>query len=458
MKNPIKYALFLFCLSLFYLPAQAQPSLSHYGDDAQKIIHALQADEEGFQRLTTFVDAYPHRLSGSKELEDAIDWIVAEMNENDMLDNIHTQQVMVPHWVRGEESAKLLSPYKKNLRMLGLGGSVATPEAGIEAEVLIVNSFEELHQKSEQAKGKIVLYNVPFTSYGETVQYRMDGAIEAAKYGAVASLIRSVAPYSQQNPHTGTSRYKKGVKKIPHAAVTIEDAKLLQRMADRGKDVVINLKMDAKTLPDAPSRNIIAEIRGSEKPGEIVVMGGHIDAWDVGQGAMDDAGGCFAAWQALRIIKKLGLKPKRTIRLVMWTNEENGTRGAQKYKQIAQQRGSLGQHVLAIESDSGVFDPKGFGFTGTDEAYAIVQAVGKLLEPLEAGVISRGGGGADIAPLMQEGVPGMGLRVDGSRYFWYHHSPADTIDKLNREDFNECAAAMAIMAYVIADMEHTLPQ
>lgn len=458
MKFTLKCCLFLLCSVLLSMPIQAQPSFNHYTDEAQKIINAFQDDEEGFQRLTTFVDAHPHRLSGSQGLEDAIDWIVERMKENSMLDNIRTQEVMVPHWVRGEESATLISPYKKNLRMLGLGGSVATPDGGIEAEVLIVNSFEELHKKGDRAEGKIVLYNVPFTSYGETVQYRMNGAVEAAEQGAVASLIRTVGPYSMQNPHTGTSRYKEGVKKIPHAAITIEDAKLLQRMAERGKKVVIKLKMNAKTLPDAPSSNIIAEIKGSEKPEEIVVMGGHIDAWDVGQGAMDDAGGCFAAWQALRILKKLGFQPKRTIRMVMWTNEENGLQGGIEYKNMVQENQTLANHILAIESDSGVFDPKGFGFTGSDEAFAIVQAVGELLDPIDAGNITRGGGGADIGPLMREGVPGMGLHVDGSRYFWYHHSPADTIDKLKQSEFNDCAAALAVMAYVVADMEQTLPQ
>jgi carboxypeptidase Q len=216
--------------------------------------------------------------------------------------------------------------------------------------------------------------------------------------------------------------------------------------------------MQAKTLTDAESRNIIAEIKGSEHPDEIIVIGGHIDGWDVGQGAMDDAGGCFAAWQALRIISKLGLQPRRTIRLVMWTNEENGLRGAEEYKNMVQANNTLNDHVLAIESDSGVFDPEGFGFSGSDEAFAMIKAIGNLLTPIEAGDISRGGGGADIGPIMREGVPGMGLNVDGAKYFWYHHSRADTIDKLNKDDFNECVAALAVMAYVAADADQTLPR
>jgi carboxypeptidase Q len=458
MKYLFPALLLLFAGSFQDGRAQTNHDFSHYKQDAQKIIEAALNDDMTFRRLTDFVDAYPHRLSGSKSLEQSIDWILKTMNNDSDLDLIRTQQVMVPHWVRGEESVTLVSPRKRNMPMLGLGGSIGTPEQGIEAEVLVVNSFEELESKSAQVKGKIVLYNVPFTSYGETVQYRLNGAVEAAKHGAVASLIRTVGDYSMKTPHTGTSRYADGVKNIPHAAITIEDAKLLQRMQNRGQTITVNLKMQAKTLADAESRNIIAEIKGSEHPDEIIVIGGHIDGWDVGQGAMDDAGGCFAAWQALRIISKLGLQPRRTIRLVMWTNEENGLRGAEEYKNMVQANNTLNDHVLAIESDSGVFDPEGFGFSGSDEAFAMIKAIGNLLIPIEAGDISRGGGGADIGPIMREGVPGMGLNVDGAKYFWYHHSRADTIDKLNKDDFNECVAALAVMAYVAADADQTLPR
>lgn len=445
---------------LITAPAAAQPhaDIASYKPVAQQIIEAATENEDSFRRLTTFVDTYPHRLSGSQELEASIDWIITSMKRDAVLDNIRTQPVIVPHWVRGEESATLMAPYRKELPMLGLGGSIATPEGGLEAEVLVVSGFEDLRQKSAQARGKIVLYNVPFTSYGETVQYRIRGAIEAARHGAVASLIRTVGSYSMQTPHTGTSSYADSVRKIPHAAITIEDAQLLQRMQQRGQKIRVALNMNARTLPDAQSRNIIAEIRGSTHPEEVIVIGGHIDAWDVGQGAMDDAGGCFAAWQALRLIKELGLQPKRTIRLVMWTNEENGLRGGNAYRDMVRENGELDDHVLAIESDSGVFDPRGFGFTGAEEAFGMIQAIGRLLDPIGADAISRGGGGADIGPIMREGVPGMGLRVDGSRYFWYHHSAADTIDKLSRDEYNECVAALAVMAYVVADMETTLPR
>ena len=457
----IRRILFVFVLLIQSSLLYAQPAadqISYYQDQANQIIKAATTDSISFQRLTKFVDAYPHRLSGSESLENSIDWIVETMKNDGDLDTVYTQKIMVPHWVRGEESATLTAPYKLNLPMLGLGGSIGTGENGIEAEVLVVKSFEELRQKGGQAKGKIVLFNVPFTSYGETVQYRLNGAVEAAKQGAVASLIRTVGNYSMKTPHTGTSHYADSVKKIPHAAITIEHAKLLQRMQDRGETIRVNLKMDAETKADKPSRNIIAEIKGSEHPEEIIVMGGHIDSWDVGQGAMDDAGGCFAAWKALKIIKKLGYQPKRTIRLVMWTNEENGLRGATEYKNMVAKNGELDDHVLAIESDSGVFDPLGFGFTGSDQAFKMIQSIGQLLAPINAGNITRGGGGADIGPVMREGVPGMGLRVDGTRYFWYHHSGADTIDKVNMNEYNECIATLAVMAYVVADMPETLPR
>lgn len=342
------------------------------------------------------------------------------------------------------------------MQILGLGGSVGTGSEGVEADVLVVGSFDELAARRDEAKGKIVLFNVPFTTYGETVRYRSYGAIRAAESGAVASLIRSVGPASLYTPHTGMMRYQEGVRQIPHAAVTLEDAELMQRMQDRGQPVRVLLRMEATTEADVQSRNIVAEIVGWEHPEEVVILGGHIDSWDVGQGAMDDGGGCVAAWQALLLMKKLGLRPRRTVRVVLWTNEENGLRGATAYRDA--HRGEIANMVLAIESDSGVFKPSGFGFTGSDDAYAVVERVGKLLEGIGAGEVTRGGGGADIGPLMREGVPGMGLRVDGSKYFWYHHTHADTIDKLDPHEMNLCVAAMAVMSYVVADLPERLPQ
>jgi len=317
-----------------------------------------------------------------------------------------------------------------------------------------VNSFEELEERADDAQGRIVLFNVPFTTYGQTVQYRSRGAVAAAQAGAVASLIRSVTPYSQQTPHTGNSSYEDGVPRIPHAAITVEDADLLQRMQERGERIEVHLRMEAQTFPDVPGRNVMAEIRGREFPDEVVVFGGHIDSWDVGQGAMDDAGGVVAAWEAIRIMKELGLQPRRTIRAVGWTSEEQGRTGGREY--VTEHEDEY--HVLAMESDGGVFKPSGFGFTGSDEAFEIIQEIGTLLERIESGTVTRGGGGADISPLMATGVPGMGLNVDGTKYFWYHHSDADTVDKLDPGEVALCVATMAVMAYVVADMPDRLPR
>ena len=423
--------------------------------NADLIINRSMADSQGYNRLGEMLDTFGPRLSGSTNLEKTLEWIKSEMKK-DGLDNVRGEDVMVPKWVRGKESAVMTSPWRKDLAILGLGGSIGTGPRGISGEVFVVNSFEDLKLRAKDAKGKIVLYNVPFTTYGETVQYRYRGASEAAKVGGIASLIRSVGPYSMNTPHTGTSAYEEDVKKIPHAAITLEDAAMMGRMADRGLTIKISLNMEAKSYEDVLSQNVMSEIIGSEYPEEIIVLGGHIDSWDAGQGAHDDGGGCVAAWQAIKLIKDLGLKPKRTIRAVMWTNEENGLRGGEAYRDA--HFNNLDNYILAMESDAGVFKPSGFGFTGSDEAFKILQDIGTLLKRIESGEITKGGGGADIGPIMREGVPGMGLKVDGSKYFWYHHTPADTFDKVDKDEFNRCVASMAVMAYVVADMDDRLPR
>jgi carboxypeptidase Q len=333
--------------------------------------------------------------------------------------------------------------------MLGLGGSIGTPPGGIEAEVLVVSSYDELTRRADQARGRIVLFDVPFTTYGETVQYRGTGAIEAARNGAVAAMIRSVGPFGMRTPHTGAMRYDDAVTRIPAFAISMEDAGMLHRMQDRGERIVVRLEMDAHTLPDTESRNVIGELVGRELPGEIVVIGGHIDSWDVGTGAMDDAGGVVIAWEAIRLMRELGLRPRRTIRVVGWTNEENGLRGGTAYRDA--HRDELDRHVLAIESDGGVFRPTGFGFTGPDAARDVIRQIAPLLRRVGADSIGPGGGGADIGPIMQLGVPGMSHNVDGSKYFWYHHSHADTVDKLDPREVAMNVAAMAVMAWVVAE-------
>ncbi|HEY7567596.1 MAG TPA: M28 family metallopeptidase [Gemmatimonadaceae bacterium] len=446
-------AALLLAITVARADAQPTPLAQRYGDVADRLIQAALADSAAWNRIADLTERFGPRFSGTPNLERAIDWVLAEMKKDGM-QNVRGEPAMVPRWVRGAESAELVEPRRQNLPMLGLGGSIATPANGITAEVLVVSSWDDLKANSARARGKIVLFNVPFTNYGATVQYRANGAVEAAKAGAVASLIRSVGPYSMRTPHTGGMRYDSTVRRIPHAAISTEDADMLARMQARGDKIVVRLTMSAHTLPDAPSRNVVGEIVGREKPDEVVVMGGHIDSWDVGRGAMDDAGGVVVAWEAVRLMHKLGLRPRRTIRVVGWTNEENGLRGGNAYRDA--HRAELDRHIAAIESDGGVFKPQGFGYTGSDAGFAIAREVGSLLDRIGAGSITRGGGGADIGPIMQLGVPGLGLNVDGARYFWYHHSDADTVDKLDPHDVALCVATMAVMAYVLADMEESL--
>lgn len=434
---------------------RATPIANQYRETANRIIAAAVADSSAWNRLALLTDKFGHRLSGSESLERSIDWIITEMKK-DGLENVRGEPVMVPKWVRGEESARLVTPRATPLHMIGLGGSIATPRNGITADVLVVSSFADLSARSGEAKGKIVLFDVPFTTYGATVSYRSRGAIEAAKAGAVAALIRSVSSASMQNPHTGAMGYDSAVKKIPAAALSVEDAAMLHRMSDRGEKIRINLSMSARKLPDAPSRNVVAELSGSEKPDEIVVLGGHIDSWDVGQGAMDDAGGVVAAWEAVKLLKRLGLRPKRTVRVVAWTNEENGSRGATGYRDA--HRAEIDRHVMAMESDNGVFNPLGIGVTSGEGGLAMAADIATLLAPIDADSATSGGGGADTAPIGALGVPTMSPSVDGRRYFWYHHSSADTIDKLDPGEMAECVALMAVFAYVVADMPQTFPR
>jgi carboxypeptidase Q len=425
--------------------------IDRYRPAAARIIGAALTSDRAYARLAHLTDHIGHRLSGSKNLERAIEWAIAEM-KRDGLDNVRAEKVMVPHWVRGEESLEMLTPVPQELQMLGLGNSVGTPAEGVSAEAVVVRNFGELERLGEQVRGKIVVYNVPFTDYGATVVYRLQGASRAARYGAVAALVRSITPVSLQTPHTGGMNYDANQPKIPVAAITIETAELLQRMNDRGDRPTLRLKMEAKFLPDAESANVIAELKGSERPDEVVLISGHFDSWDVGQGAHDDAGGCIIAWEAVRLLKELGLRPRRTIRVVLYTNEENGLRGGNAYRDA--HRAQLPKHIFAIESDSGTYRPEGLGLaaTATPQARSNLREIAKLLSGIGADGIAPTGGGADIGPIMREGVLGASLDVEGSRYFDIHHTPADTLDKIDPRDLQLCVATMAVFAYMIADL------
>jgi carboxypeptidase Q len=329
-----------------------------------------------------------------------------------------------------------------------------------------VKDFADLRINAAKAKGRIIVYDFPFdttvhpfVAYGQAVQYRAYGADSAVQFGALASISRSATPRSFQSPHTGGLSYAdtiRKVPKIPGASITPEDAMMLHRLQDRGETPVIRLTMGAKTLPDKPSRNVIAEIRGSERPDEIVVLGGHIDSWDVGTGAMDDAGGCVAAWEALRLLRKSGIRPKRTIRVVLWTNEELGLSGAFAYRD--RHRGELAKHIVAMESDNGVFKPRGIVYSGSAEGLPVARDFARLLKSIGADSAIADGPEADVWPLNTLGVPTLEINTDPTQYFWYHHTEADTIDKLNARDLQLCAAIMAVVAATFGSTDVVLPR
>jgi carboxypeptidase Q len=351
--------------------------------------------------------------------------------------------------VRGRESLDLIEPVRQPLPLLGLGNAVGTGPGGVESDVVVVKDFDELTARASEVKGRIVLFNAMFTNYGATVVYRRDGPSRAAALGATAVLIRAVGPTGLRTPHTGATVYADNAPKIAAAAISAEDADRFQRLQARGVRIRVKLSMEARFDPDSTSYNVIGELRGRDLPNEIVVVGGHFDSWDVGAGASDDAGGCIVTWEAARLMKKLGLRPRRTVRVVLFTNEENGLRGGNAYRDA--HKDELKNHILLLESDGGVFDPDGFGFTGPDDARAVVTAVGTLLKGLGASAIAAGGGGADIGPAAEAAkAPVMSHNVKGD-YFLIHHTPADTIARITPKQVSDNAAAIAVMTYVVAE-------
>jgi carboxypeptidase Q len=449
MRKPILLVAALFASASLSTSAQPPNWLEPYRAPAAKLIAASQGSDFAWQRLAEVTDLYGHRLSGSVGLERAIDWAVAEMKK-DGLDNVRKERVMVPKWVRGRESLMLVEPVPQPLVMLGLGNSVGTGPEGITADVIVLKNFDDLDKRAGDVKGKIVLFNVPFTNYGETVQYRTTGPSRAVRHGAVAMLVRAVGPTGLRTPHTGSTTYAADAPSIPAAAIPAEDAERFQRLQNRGVRIRVTLTMDAHFEADAESFNVVGELTGRELPNEVVVMGGHWDSWDVGVGATDDGGGCVVTWEALRLMKSLGLRPRRTVRVVLWTNEENGMRGGNGYRD--QHMAELKNHVMMLESDGGVFDPAGFGFTGPDGARRTVTAIAGLLKSLGADKIEAAGGGADIGPsVAAAGIPAMSHLVSGD-YFLIHHTPADTMDRITPKQMADNAAAIAVMVYTVADL------
>jgi carboxypeptidase Q len=436
--------------------APPSPWMASLKDNAARLIKAATADDFAWQRLAVLSDTFGARLSGSDNLTRAIEWAVQTMKA-DGLENVRTERVMVPRWIRGRESAEITDPPRHPVTMIGLGGTVATPPGGIDAEVIPVTSFDDLRAKASEVRGRIVLFNIPYTTYGETVTYRTGGARIASQYGAAAVLVRSVGPIGLRLAHTGAVQYTPGQAPIPAAAISAEDANRIVRLSASGRRVRMNLVTEGHYGPDAESANVIAEIRGREKPNEIVLLGGHLDSWDVGAGASDDGVGCIVTWEAARLMMKLGIRPRRTVRVVLWTNEENGLRGANAYAE--RYASSAGDHVFALESDSGVFAPSALGFSGSPVARAMISHVSSLLAPLGFPDIVAGGGGADIGPIAQAGnVPTMAYLGDPAKYFVIHHTAADTVERIAPEEVSTAAAAIAVMVYAVAEMPERLPR
>lgn len=459
LNNFITIKIYLTAIFLIFFTNNSKSEISssaiseNYNGIADLMIKAAHNDTLAYHRLAYMCDVFGPRLSGSENLEKALIWMLEEMKK-DGFENVRADEVPVPHWVRKYEKCELIFPRKANIPVFAYGGSVSTPKGGITAKVIVVNSFEELKNRKDEVPGKIVVYNFPYEGYGKGFPYRYNGAIEAAKYGAVASLMRPLSTYAANNVHTGVMNYDESIRKIPHASITPEDALLLSRLISYGFTPELHLEIETETFPDALSHNIMGEIIGTEFPDEIIAIGGHTDSWDAGSGAHDNAGGCITTWEAVRLIKNLGLKPKRTIRIVQWTNEENGVRGGNYYRDQHKDE----NHVLMFEHDSGVFTPSAIRFTGSENVLNTLKFIEPILQKINPELkITSGGGGVDIDPMMKTGVPGMSLGTyDAGKYFQYHHSHTDTPDKVSPKDLNDCIAAIAIAIYIYSDLPSEL--
>ncbi|MBI5856364.1 MAG: M20/M25/M40 family metallo-hydrolase [Sphingobacteriales bacterium] len=396
------------------------------------------------------------RLSGSANAQKAVE-ATATMLKEAGADTVYLQPCMVPHWIRGAKEQGIVQwgKNKKALNVCALGMSVGTPASGLKAELIEVANFEELKKLgAEKVKGKIVFFNYPmkpeliFNGYGDAVRYRGSGPVEAAKLGAVAVMIRSVTHALDNNPHTGATRYDSTVNKIPAMACSTLDAEWLHELFKKEKKVELFMKMSCEKLPDVLSYNVIGEIRGTEKPEEIITAGGHLDSWDLGEGAHDDGAGCVQSIQIIRTIKNLGIKPKRTIRAVMFMNEENGLAGGTKYAELAGINKE--NHIFAIESDAGGFGVETLGLTGKPEQVNKVRSWLPLFRPYGIYDMPDGGGGADIGPLRKYGTFMCSVNPGTQRYFDYHHAPNDKFEAVHKRELEMGAIGMTAIVYLVA--------
>jgi carboxypeptidase Q len=450
-------------------PLQYSPQLV---SEIKKVQQAALESDYAYRHLAHLSNNIGPRLSGSPQAQTAVEYVAAELRQLGL--EVQLEKVMVPHWVRGEETGALteypgMSPgTTQKIVLTALGGSVATPADGLTAEVVVVNNFDELQALGrERVAGKIVLFNAKFDqqladngyagpAYGQAVIYRGIGASVAARLGAVAALNRSAGGADYRLPHTGALRYADDAPKIPAAAVTSEDAETMAHLASEGK-VRMHLVLTPQTLPDAVSYNVIGDLKGSEHPEQIVIVSGHLDSWDLGRGAIDDGAGVVIAMQTAQLLKQLNLRPKRTIRIIAWMNEENGQMGARTYAQ--NHKDDFANHFAAIESDLGAGHPLGFYAQGKPELLTVLQPLTTILQSQGAGVMRMvEEAGTDVAPLGEGGVPTFAPIQDARTYFNYHHTAADTLDKVNPKELQENCALVAALAYTLASMPQTLPR
>ncbi len=425
----------------------------------ERLYKQAQEKHQAYDLLRELTSQYPHRLSGSPDAEGAVQWARKSM-EALGFDKVYLQEVMVPHWVRGEaESCFMVDPRgrREKLSVLALGRSVATAEQGISAPLVVVDDVEDIKNMSAgDVKGKIVFYNAAFpdtfvqTMYGyrTAVMKRVAGASEAARKGAVAVVIRSVTTARDDYPHTGSLVYARDVPKIPAAALGYQSADRLYRAWQKEPDTRLFLKINSKTYTDKKSYNVIGEIRGSEHPEKIIVIGGHLDAWDVGEGAQDDGAGIVHSIMAAALLRQAGYKPRNTLRVVCFMNEENGLRGGKKYAETA--AGEKQYHIAAIETDAGGFTPRGFGISGKGRQLETMKLWLKYFPPFTISEIRDGGGGADIGPLGKAmGTTLIGLIPDSQRYFDFHHSDRDLFEAVNRRELELGTASLSALLYLI---------
>ncbi len=449
-------------ISTFSLRAQSTAASEQEGDALfiRRIHDVALTQGRCYPWLHHLTKKIGARLSGSPQAAAAVEY-ARQMLDTLGLDSVWVQPCKVPHWVRGEREIVRISQSamgSMELKALALGGSVGTAPLGINAEVVEVKNFEALEKLGKSAlEGKIVFFNRAFDAtkintfeaYGGAVDQRGSGPSEAAKYGAIGVLVRSMASGLDDVPHTGGLGYREGIPKIPAAAISTNDAETLSRALQLGS-VRVYMKMNCQAFPDKLSYNVIGEIRGSERPQDILLIGGHLDSWDVGEGAHDDGAGCVQSMDALQVIKRLNYKPKRTIRCVLFMNEENGLRGGTAYADEARRKGET--HLVAIESDRGGFAPRGFRVEGNEAIFTAkftaMQAWLPLLEPYFLH-LKKGGGGADISPLKSQGVLLIGYEPDSQRYFDFHHTAADTFENVNQRELELGTAAMTSLIFLM---------